>query len=185
MSKELIKPLLVFSILLLLMPTLASAAYELGDTVENFTLLDLDGNPVSLNDFEGDVILLNFFATWCPPCNDEAPVLEDNFWQEYQQAGFTVLAVDLLEPADLVSAWVDGLGLTYPTVLSPDWSIFNQFPGAGGIPYNAIIDQNMVLRSGQYGFDEENMRSLIESLLGFSPVPASSESLDAVKAVYR
>ena len=73
--------------MLALMPLTAMGTYELGDTVEDFTLPDLDGNPVSLYDFQGDVILLNFFATWCPPCNDESPILEENFWQEYQDYG--------------------------------------------------------------------------------------------------
>jgi peroxiredoxin len=183
--KTLVTPLLVFCTMFVLIPGGVFAAYELGDTVEDFTLLDLDGNPVSLYDFQGDVILLNFFATWCPPCNDEALILEENFWQEYQDEGFTVLAVDLLEQAWVVEEWVEGLGLTYPTVLSPNWSIFTRFPDAGGIPYNALIDQNMVLRLSHYGFDEDEMREQVEELLEFSPVSLESGSLDAVKAVYR
>lgn len=161
------------------------AAYEIGDTVDDFTLLDLDGNAVSLYDFQGDVILLNFFATWCPPCNDEAPILEDNFWQKYRDAGFTVLAVDLLEQESVVAAWVAGLGLTYPTVISPDYDLFRTYPGAGGIPYNALIDQNMNLRIAHYGFDEDEMRQQVEELLEFSPVSVEKKNLTEIKALYR
>lgn len=162
-----------------------SASYDLGDTVEDFTLLDTQGQPVHLYDFQGQVILLNFFATWCPPCNEEAPVLEQDFWQEYQAAGFTVLAVDLLEQDWVVADWVEELGLTYPTVLAPDWDVFRSYPQAGGIPYNAVIDQDLMLRYSQYGFDHEELTELVEDLLGLNPVPAAGSSLGAIKALFR
>ncbi len=171
--------------MLALMPITSLGAYELGDTIEDFTLPDLDGNPVSLYDFQGDVILLYFFATWCPPCNDESPILEENFWQEYQEYDFTVLAVNLLEDSTLVTQWVNDLGLTYPTVLAPDYSLFTLFPDAGGIPYNAVIDQNMVLRLSHYSFDEDETRVLVEQLLGLQPVQTTHGLLEDIKALYR
>ena len=177
--------LTILCTLLALVPAAAFGSYDLGDTVEDFTLLDLDGNPVSLYDFQGDVILLNFFATWCPPCNVESPILEENFWQVYRDYGFTVLAVDLLEDPSVVIPWVEGLGLTYPTVISPDYTIFSRFPGAGGIPYNAVIDQDMVLRLSHYSFDEAEVKNMVELLLDLQPVDTTHGMLDDIKALYR
>jgi len=176
---------MILCTLLALVPSIALATYELGDTVNDFTLLDLDGNSVSLYDFEGDVILLNFFATWCPPCNEESPILETNFWQQYQDQGFTVLAVNLLEEHAVVSAWVEALGLTFPVVFSPDYSIWTLFPNSGGIPYNAILDQNMVLQLSHYSFDEDEAREMVESLLDDQPVTVEHGTLDEVKALFR
>ena len=54
----------------------SAAAYQLGDVVNDFTYDNLAGEPVSLSDFAGDIVLINFFATWCPGCNVEAAILE-------------------------------------------------------------------------------------------------------------
>ena len=72
----------------------AFGQYEIGDAVQDFTLEDLEGNQVSLYDFLGDIIVLNFFATWCPGCNEEAFFLEHEIWQVYQDKGVQVVAVD-------------------------------------------------------------------------------------------
>ena len=180
-----LKFLMVLSAVLVLIPSMALATYDIGDVVNDFTLLDVDGNSVSLYDFEGDVILLNFFATWCPPCNEESPILEQHFWQEYQDQGFTVLAVNLLEDSAIVSAWLEDLGLTFPVILAPDYSIWTQFPSAGGIPYNAIIDQSMVLRLSHYNFDETEAREMVEALLENQPVSVGHRTLEDIKLLFR
>ncbi len=183
--KAVLQSLAVGCAVVMLLPAACFGVYDIGDVVGDFSLPDLDGNLVSLYDFEGDIILLNFFATWCPPCNTESPILETNFWQYYQGEGVTVLAVDLLEDAAVVRAWVEGLGLTYPTVLAPDYSIWTRFPGAGGIPYNAIIDRNMVLRVSHYSFDEDEARVTIDELLELQPVGVERVLFERVKILFR
>ena len=162
----------------------AQANYEVGSSVDDFTLLDLQGAPVSLSDFSGQVILINFFATWCPPCNDEVPLLQ-TMYQTYQTQGLTILGVDLLEDAALVADWVQTNGLTYPIVLSPDWDTFLLFPNAGGFPYNALIDRQGVLRYSQYGINMEEIETLVQELLVEDPVATAPVTIDSVKALYR
>ena len=160
------------------------AAYEVGDSVDDFTLLNSQGAPVSLSDFSGQVILINFFATWCPPCNDEVPLLQQ-MYQIYQSQGFTILGVDLLEDGALVADWVQANGLTYPIVLAPDWETFLLFPNAGGFPYNALIDRQGVLRYSQYGINMDEIETLVQELLVEDPVATAPATIDAVKALYR
>ncbi|MDX2474872.1 MAG: TlpA disulfide reductase family protein [Candidatus Krumholzibacteria bacterium] len=78
----------------LALATPAHAAYQVGDTINDFTLKDLNGNPVSLSDFAGDIIVINFFATWCAGCNVEAAILENNIHQVYREHGVTVIGRD-------------------------------------------------------------------------------------------
>ncbi len=162
----------------------ALATYQLGDTVDDFALPDLDGQPVHLADFQGHVIVINFFATWCPPCNEEAPLLQE-LYTEYREAGLTILGVDLLEDPALVAGWAQQKGLSYPIVLAANWDLFREFPMAGGFPYNAVIDPAGVLRYSQYGLNMDEITLLVEELLPEDAVAARPASWDAVRALYR
>ena len=163
----------------------AAWAYQLGDTVNDFTLDDLQGQPVSLSDYAGDIVLLNFFATWCPGCNTEAAILENDIHQVYREQGVTVIAIDMQEQAAHVAAWAAAQGLTYQIVLAPNWDLFSQFPVAGGLPYNAIIDRDGVLRYAQILFDRDGILATLNALLGFDPVDSADTSFGAIKALYR
>jgi cytochrome c biogenesis protein CcmG/thiol:disulfide interchange protein DsbE len=176
---------LIFTFMLLVAITPAALAqYQVGDTIDDFTLLDPNGQPVRLSDFAGDVILINFFATWCPPCNEEAPLLQE-MYTGYRDQGLAILGIDLLEDPVVVSGWAQSFGLTYPIAMSPDWSLFQLFPGAGGFPYNAVLDRSGVLRYGEYGINMEVITGLVEDLLLEDPVAADPAAFGAVKALYR
>ena len=169
----------------LALATPAHATYELGDIINDFTLNDLNGNPVSLSDFAGDIIVINFFATWCPGCNVEAAILENNIHQVYQEYDVTVIAIDLQEQVAIVQNWVDSQGVTYQILLTPDWDLFSQFPLAGGLPYNAVIGRDRVLRYAKILFNEEAIVTTLNNLLGFDPVADEAQSFGQVKALYR
>lgn len=172
-------------LLALLAPLPVAASNYVGDTMDDFTLLDVDGVPVSLYDFLGDIIVVNFFATWCPGCNEEAQSLEHDIWREYQADGVTVLSIDLLESASVVRAWIAAQGVTYKVVLSPNWDVFVRFPYAGGVPYNAIIDRQMVLRYGRVSYQRDEIVQMLDELTGRSAVPVETTSWGAVRALYR
>lgn len=171
--------------LALAIATPALATYQLGDTVNDFTLNDLSGDPVSLSDFASDIVVLNFFATWCPGCNVEAAILEYNIHQVYQEHGVTVIAIDMQEQVATVQNWVDSQGVTYEILMSPDWDLFALFPQAGGLPYNAIIGRDQKLRYAKILFDEEAITTTLNNMLGFNPVAAEETSFGRIKALYR
>jgi len=171
-------------IAVMIWPAVATAVYEIGDTVEDFTLVDLDGQEVSLYDLSGQVILLNFFTTWCPGCNEEAAHLQ-NLWESYQDQDVTVLAVDFQEPAALVQGWALANDVTYPIWLAPDWNLLPLFTENGGIPYNTVLDRTMVLRYSQQGFDLDGITELLEEVLAEDNVATDAASWSQVKAAYR
>lgn len=168
-----------------LAPTQARASNYVGDTMDDFTLLDVDGVPVSLYDFAGDIIVVSFFATWCPGCNVEAQSLEHEIWREYQGDGVTVLAIDLQEQVAVVRSWIAAQGVTYRVLMAPNWDVFSRFPYAGGLPYNAIIDRQMVLRYGRVSFEREVILGMLDELTGRAAVPVESATWGAVRAFYR
>jgi peroxiredoxin len=89
-----------------------------GNLAPDFTLLDLEGNPVSLSDYRGQVVLLNFWATWCAPCRVEMPTFQ-SYFELYQSQDFVVLGVDFDEPEDRVRQFGQELGIGFPLLLDP------------------------------------------------------------------
>jgi len=172
-------------LLIILFLPVAAAAYEVGDPVEDFTLPDLYTGDGSLYDHVGDIVILNFFTTWCPGCNEEADHLENDVWAVYRDRGLTVLAVDIQELAPLVQGWAAAREVTYPILLAPDWTIIDQFPGAFGLPYNAVLDRSLVIRYGSTGFDLAAVTGMVEVILEEDQVPVEEASWGGVKALFR
>ena len=169
----------------LLPGTAVFASNYVGDVMDDFTLLDVNGAPVSLYDFAGDIIVVNFFATWCPGCNEEAQSLEHEIWRAYREHGVTVLAIDLQEQVATVLPWIAAQGVTYRVLMAPNWTVFTRFPYAGGLPYNAIIDRDMVLRYGHVFYEREVILGLLDELVGLAPVTTETTTWGSVQALFR
>ena len=82
-------------------------------------LPDLAGNPVSLSDYRGQVVLVNNWATWCPPCKKEMPTLQA-YYEDYRDQGFTIIAIESGEPVAEVAEFVQAYGLTFPVWPDPE-----------------------------------------------------------------
>lgn len=104
----------------------------------DFSTTNVAGHQVSLSDYRGHVVMLNFWATWCPPCRAEMPVIESAY-QQYRSQGFIVLAVNNAERADQVSAFVSQFQLTFPVLLDYSSNISQQF-GIKGYPTSLFLD---------------------------------------------
>jgi len=118
------------------------AALARGETppVPDVTLPALDGPAVSLQAFTGHPVVLNFWASWCIPCRDEAPLLE-GIWQEFRPQGLIVLGVDTQDLEGPARAFVREFHITYPTLRDPDGSFARLF-GTTGVPETFFIDRN-------------------------------------------
>ena len=94
----------------------AGGAPRVGATAPDFTLLNLDGQPVSLADFRGRLVLINFWATWCGPCEIEMPAIQA-VYEKHQEEGFVVLAVAVDDSAKNVRRFINERGLTFQTLM--------------------------------------------------------------------
>ena len=125
----------------------------------------LDGGTVSFADYRGRVVIMEFWATWCPPCRYSTPSLEA-IYRRYRDRGVTVLLINEGEPAERVRAWVERR-FTAPVLLDTDGRVAQLYQVAG-IPRLFIVDQNgqiMYDRSGYRGGLEHNLTLILNELL--------------------
>ena len=105
-----------------------------------FNLTTPDGKKISLKDFRGNVVLLNFWASWCVPCREEMPAME-KLYQEYKQKNFVVLAVAVKDRKQDAVDFVKELKITYPIALDPEAQVGSLY-GAWGLPATYLIGPN-------------------------------------------
>jgi peroxiredoxin len=134
---------------------------------KDFTVPGLAGRPLSLRDFKGKVVLLNFWATWCPPCKEEMPSME-RLYQRYKDRGFAIVAISIdADGASVVESFVKKLGLTFPIGLDPRMALANEY-GVRALPSTTLIDKGqatVAIAIGPRDWDGVPARAVIESLL--------------------
>ena len=104
------------------------------------TLTDLSGNTVSLTDHPGKVVLVNLWATWCPPCREEMPSLQ-TFYEKYKANGFLLIGINQEETLEVVQPFIKEFGLTFPIWLDIDYQAQRVFNTAN-LPSSYVIDRN-------------------------------------------
>ncbi|WP_081858140.1 TlpA disulfide reductase family protein [Thiomonas sp. FB-Cd] len=134
----------------------------------DFTLRDIDGKPHRLADYRGKVVLVNFWATWCPPCRAEMPSIE-RLYSSMKGKPFVVLALDQGESINNVFAFMGQLAPspTFPVLLDRKSQVAHAFD-VMGIPSTFLIDEQgrIVAKAiGGRDYDSAAMRSLVERLM--------------------
>ena len=134
----------------------------------DFTLEDMDAKKFSLKDYRGKVVLLNFWATWCPPCRREMPSME-RLYQKFKDKDFAVLALNQMEDGDQVFTFTGDLGvdLSFPIVYDKDSSVSRAY-GVMGLPTTYLIDKKGNVRFRAIGgreFDHPEVEKLILQLM--------------------
>jgi thiol-disulfide isomerase/thioredoxin len=133
-----------------------------------FVLEDMDGERYTLEDFRGKVVLVNFWATWCPPCRREMPSLE-RLYQAMKDKPFVVLALNQWESADHVFSYMGDLSVfpTFPILFDSESRVSEAF-GVKGLPTSFILDKQgrLVYRAiGGREFDNSQIEKLIDTLI--------------------
>ncbi len=117
----------------------SGAPLNVGDAAYDFALPDLDGHQVSLADFQGKPVVVNFWATWCPPCRLEMPEFQ-RAYEAYEDDGLVILAVNEAEQAEKVrSFFYDEMGYTYTPLLDEEGKVAEAY-GAIGLPATFFVN---------------------------------------------
>ncbi len=139
-----------------------------GETTADFELESLEGERVRLSRFKNQVVLVNFWATWCPPCREEMPSLQ-NAAVYFNDDDFTVLAINVGETSEQVRVFDDEFGLSSELTILLDYDshVFEQL-GSRVLPTSLIVDRSGHLRYRAIGpkqFDAEPILTIIEKLI--------------------
>ncbi len=120
---------------------------SVGQRAPDFTVELLDGRTVSLSDFRGRPVLVNFWATWCGPCREEMPDFQTVYDLQGGEAEFVVLAVNFMEARSDVAAFTEGLGITFPVALDPDGKINGDLYRSAipGYPTSLLLDADGII----------------------------------------
>jgi len=136
----------------------------------DFTVKTLDGQTASLSDYRGKVVLLNLWATWCPPCREEMPSMQ-SLYDDLKDQGFTILAVAAPNPPretrEKIETFVSQGDYSFPILLDSEYKV-NGIYGTGSIPTSWVVDAegNLVARLvGATDWTAEPIVSAFEELL--------------------
>jgi cytochrome c biogenesis protein CcmG/thiol:disulfide interchange protein DsbE len=131
----------------------------------DFTLPDQAGKKVSLKDFRGKLVMLNFWASWCEPCREEMPTME-RLYQEFKNKGFVILGVDVKDRKKDAVAFIKELKLTYPVVFDPNEEVGLLY-GVWALPTTYLIGpkgQGLARLWGPAHWYSPGARQLIKAL---------------------
>ncbi len=168
------RPIVILTLLFLFFsPLPALEAADAGNAQESlkpaptFELPDINGKKVSLADFKGKVVLINFWATWCGPCKAEMPSL-NNLYAAFKNEGFVVLAVSIDPSEKPVRSFVAEKGLTFPVLMDPEKEVYFDQYAAFAMPTSFLIDRKGMIAEkfiGERVWDSQEIKDKVVSVL--------------------
>lgn len=172
------KKMKIFSLLLIWLSVAANTAIAAGSTPASltpieppqiapaFSLPDLDETLRSLAEFKGKPVIINFWATWCPPCREEMPSME-RAWQKIESEGIAMLGINVGEDFDTVFGFTGEIDVSFPLLLDEDSSATEKWP-IRGLPTTYIInpDGQIVYQAlGGREWDDEALLDQVRALV--------------------
>lgn len=137
---------------------------EAGDPAPDFAAPALDGGaPIRLADFKGQVVYLDFWASWCKPCRESLPLLSA-MREELRTSGFEVVAIDVDENPDDGRAFLERFPVTYPVASDPRGKVTERYDVLG-MPSSFLIDRDGIVRYVKEGFKTKDMAAIRARIL--------------------
>ena len=134
-----------------------------GMQAPDFTVKMFDGSKVSLADLKGKVVLVNFWATWCPPCRQELARVEKEIIERFKGQDFVFLPISRGESKDKVAAFREKMGYSFPMGLDMDQSIFKKF-ATNYIPRNFLVGRDGKVVLASVGYDDAEFANLVKKI---------------------
>jgi len=159
--------LVVGAVVLITRGPLACAAAEVGQAAPALVVQQLDGQAFDLGTLRGKVVIVNFWATWCPPCRQEMPIL-DAFYRQYRARGLEMIGVSIDRPRDRSNVRELMRPFSYPAALSADAKV-NGFGTPAALPVTFVLDGNGSVRAkltpDKMPVTEESLADVVRPLL--------------------
>ncbi|MCX7874863.1 MAG: TlpA family protein disulfide reductase [Melioribacteraceae bacterium] len=133
---------------------------NVGDNLPSFTCKTLDGKDFSSDVLKGKVVLINFWATWCPPCKAEMPLMQSELFDKIKRDDFIMLAISRGEESDIVKKFIEKNNYTFPIFLDKEAKVYNLF-ASKYIPRNFIIGKDGKVKFTSVGFTKEEFQKLV------------------------
>ena len=121
-----------------------------GQPAPDFALKNAAGENVRLTDLRGDVVMINFWATWCGPCRQEMPLL-DEMHARYGRVGFSLLGVNIDDDPQRAKDMIESLGVTFPIVFDDQKTVSEQYD-VSAMPVTILLDREGIVRHVHYGY---------------------------------
>jgi len=134
----------------LIMAGCAPACPDIGDRAPNFTLSNIDGESLSLNDFKGNAVMVNFWSTRCPPCLSEMPHIQA-VYNEQSNQGLVVLAINISDSAAIAHDFMASQGFTFTVLLDPQMKVFQNYCLPNAIPITLFINAEGIIKATKVG----------------------------------
>ncbi|MBT4499957.1 MAG: redoxin domain-containing protein [Gemmatimonadetes bacterium] len=140
-----------------------STLTRVGQAAPSFVLVTTEGDTLDSAGLRGRVVLINFFATWCPPCLQEIPLLEKKVWERFREMGLVLVAVGREHADEELKAFTKKKGFTLPMAADPQRKVYGQF-ATGFIPRNYLIDRQGRIAYQSIGFEEEEFAAMVRAV---------------------
>jgi peroxiredoxin len=141
------------------LPALAGST---GSPAPTFTLASSGGSEVSLAQYKGQVVMINFWASWCGPCREEFPLL-DSIYKKYSRMGFTLLGVNVEPDSQAANAWLKQTPVSFPILYDKDSKVSKLYDVAG-MPSTVLIDRSGKLRMLHRGYKPGDENEYLDSI---------------------
>ena len=137
-----------------------------GQAAPDFVLKSAAGQNLRLSEYRGDVVMINFWATWCGPCRQEMPLL-DELYNRYQRVGFNLLGVNIDDDSSRAMQMIDELGVTFPVLFDEKKEVSKLYQ-VEAMPVTVLVDRHGTVRHVHHGYKpgyEEKYLTEIRALL--------------------
>ena len=152
-----------------------SGETRVGKPAPDFSMTLLDGGSFALADYAGTPLVINFWASWCPPCRNESPGFE-RIWRQYQDEGVQFVGVDIQDTEPEAVAYVQEFDLTFPNGRDPDGDITVDY-GVIGLPVTFFINADGLVEGRWVGaIPEDKLESWVRALISESSPTLDTES---------
>lgn len=143
--------------------TEATTIAKAGTMAPDFTVTMFDGSTQTLSALKGKVVLVNFWATWCPPCREELKRVEADIIERFKDAPFVFIPISRGEERQTVADFREKMGYTFPMGLDPERKIYDLY-ASNFIPRNFLVDQNGQVVIASVGYEVEEFDALIAKI---------------------